>query len=51
MNLSVKPKTSNTLEIYPNPAGSFFRITGNYSEEAQIMIFDATGRLQKNQVM
>lgn len=47
LNLSINLKTNNKLEIYPNPAGSFFRIGGNYSEKAQIMIFDATGCLQK----
>ncbi len=48
LNLSVDINTNSSLEIFPNPAGSFFRIDGNFSEQAQIMIIDATGRLQKN---
>ena len=47
LNLSVDIKANSSLEIFPNPASTFFRINGNYSEQAQIMIIDATGRLQK----
>ena len=39
---------NNTFKVYPNPASDYINITSEISGEAEVNIFDMTGRCVKN---